>query len=166
MGYSSAAPYSAGVPPSLNRNGPLIFSMWMRPSCTASTALAISSSLRAATAGSASGLGDVLHAETVADAKSTESACTAFAASACRSSRSRSPLSDRIPIIMIDRDKQEARTLSDDQRFGAFLGGFSGISRNPDLLLASAVEKDGRHPQPDGRNRENEGEERYGVGGR
>jgi CspA family cold shock protein len=28
---ASPAPYSAGLPPSVNRNGPLIFSMWMRP---------------------------------------------------------------------------------------------------------------------------------------
>ena len=35
--------------------GQLIFSIWMRPSCTGSTALAISSSLRAAFSGSANG---------------------------------------------------------------------------------------------------------------
>jgi hypothetical protein len=37
----------------VNRNGPLIFSMWIRPSCTASVVLAISNSLRAAFSGSA-----------------------------------------------------------------------------------------------------------------
>jgi len=47
------APYSAGLPLSLNKNGPLINSMWMRPSCTGSTVLAISSIRRAAFSGSA-----------------------------------------------------------------------------------------------------------------
>ena len=46
------APYSAGVARSRNRNGALIFSMGIRPSCTASTALAISTILRAAFSGS------------------------------------------------------------------------------------------------------------------
>src|SRR4029077_15939373 len=49
--------YSAGEPPSLNRNGPLMFSIWMWPSCTGSTELAISISLPAAASGSLKGLG-------------------------------------------------------------------------------------------------------------
>ena len=36
-----ASTYSAGVARFRNRKGALIFSMWMRPSCTASTLLAI-----------------------------------------------------------------------------------------------------------------------------
>ena len=47
-----ASPYSAGVPFSRSRNGPLIFSIWMRPSCTASVLLAISRILRAGLSGS------------------------------------------------------------------------------------------------------------------
>jgi hypothetical protein len=55
IAQASPALYSTGVPPSLNKNWPLIFSMWMRPSCTASVALAISRSLRAPFSGSANG---------------------------------------------------------------------------------------------------------------
>src|SRR5277367_4256973 len=51
------APYSAGLPPCSNRNGPLIFSMWIRPSWTGSTVLAISRSFRIAVSGSDNGLG-------------------------------------------------------------------------------------------------------------
>jgi hypothetical protein len=43
--------YSAGVALSSNSIGRLSSSMWIRPSCTASTALAISISLRAAVSG-------------------------------------------------------------------------------------------------------------------
>ena len=49
---------SAGVAFSLNKNGPLIFSIRIRPSWIASTLLAISSSLRAAFSGSALGAGE------------------------------------------------------------------------------------------------------------
>ena len=42
------APYSAGLPLCSNKNGPLRSSINMRPSCTGSTALAISINLRAA----------------------------------------------------------------------------------------------------------------------
>ena len=50
------ARYWSGVPLTSWRNGPLTFSTWILPSCTASTPLAISMSLRAAASGSASGL--------------------------------------------------------------------------------------------------------------
>jgi hypothetical protein len=43
--------YSAGELLKSDRNGRFIFSMWIRPSCTGSTELAISSNLRAATSG-------------------------------------------------------------------------------------------------------------------
>jgi hypothetical protein len=43
------------VPLSADRNGQLIFSMWIRPSCTGSTELAIYRILRAAASGSEKG---------------------------------------------------------------------------------------------------------------
>jgi hypothetical protein len=43
--------YSASIALSSNSIGPLIISMKIRPSCTASTELAISTSLRAAASG-------------------------------------------------------------------------------------------------------------------
>jgi hypothetical protein len=47
--------YSAGLPFNFDRKGQLIFSMWMRPSCTGSTELAISISFCATTSVSAKG---------------------------------------------------------------------------------------------------------------
>jgi hypothetical protein len=58
---ANPAPYSAGLPPCVDRNGALIFSTWMRPSWTASMVLAISRILRGLFGISERSVGGVFH---------------------------------------------------------------------------------------------------------